>query len=91
MRAKRYFWNMQHHRELDEKMGLLRRMPEPMAKLAESCGMDPIIEGTRGMIPIFPFDNLDKVLPEKMGRSVVYDYLSSETPHRFHRCLFGAN
>jgi len=53
MRAKKYFWNMKHHRELDRKMGLSARMNEPFAQLAEATGMDANIGGTKAMHPMF--------------------------------------
>jgi len=92
MRAKRYFWNMKHHRELDRKMGLSRRMAEPFARLAEACGMDTELAGTQAMMPIFlSIDHHDKLTPKKMRPLIIYDCLSNEIPHRFHRCRLGVN
>lgn len=91
MRAKRYFWNMKHHRELDRQMGLLKKLSGPMAKLCEACGMDTIIDGTRGIMPIFLFNDLDKLLPDKMRSMITYDCLSNEKPHRFFRVQFSRN
>ena len=94
MRAKKYFWNRKHHRELDRKMGLLRRFAEPFASLCEACGIDADIEGTTGMkfIEVTALLNyFDKVMPEKMKPLIIYDYLSNGIAHRFHRCHFGKN
>lgn len=55
MRAKRYFWNMRHHRELDFRMGLAKRMAEPFAQLAEACGMTSYLDGTKALSPFFVF------------------------------------
>lgn len=57
MRAKHYFWNRKHHKELDRKMGLSRQMAEPFKSLASACGMDTELEGTHGMMPFFLFTN----------------------------------
>ena len=92
MRAKRYFWNMKHHRELDKKMGLSKQMAEPFAQLARACGMETELAGTRGMMPVLlSIDHHDKVLPEKMKQMVVYNYFSKEIPHKFHRRPVGQN
>ena len=55
MRLKKFFWNMKHHKELDIKMGLAKRMAEPFAQLADACGMDSNFGGTKGLIPFFIF------------------------------------
>ena len=94
MKLKRYFWNMKHHKELDKKMGLARKMSEPMARLAEACGMDTYWEGTKGLQYI-GLDTLlygsDKVMPDKMKPLIEYDFFSKETPHRFHRIPLSKN
>jgi len=85
MRAKRYFWNTEKHRRLDEAMGLGRRMPEPLARLAEACGLSPNIEGTKALMPVSLFNNLERVVPEKMRGMVEYDFSGAGAPHKFYR------
>lgn len=79
MRAKRYFWNMQHHRELDRKMGLSRQMAEPFRSLADACGMDTELGGTHGLKPFFLFTNKQ----QDVFKTEQYDVTDEKQARRF--------
>jgi len=93
MRAKQYFWNKKHHRELDVRMGLVGRMAEPFAQLAEACGINSATGGTKGLTPIFTFLVLDKNPTAKMSVAgyVPYNFEGNSIPDRFLRTKLSAN
>jgi len=79
MRLKHYFWNKAHHRELDRKMGLSKRMAESFAQLAEACGMDSELLGTTALRPLFIFSTKH---PD-IHKTKLYDVTSQEAKRVF--------
>lgn len=88
MRKKHYFWNMKHHRQLDEKMGLLSPMAKEFAELDKATGGNGMIGGTKGDTPLGMPIFGDKVIRKSFGEvkaMPMYDYNSNEIAHRFYR------
>ena len=93
MKTKKYFWNRKRHRELDVRMGLVGRMNEPFAKLAEACGECSATGGTKGLTPFFPFLIRDKTLTNKMlsAGSMPYNFRGDTDAERFLRNEISVN